>query len=93
MAIACCHASNLTFIASYIIITVKAIDIANKSELIQNFNATAVANETTTAECTDGIHQLHKAQAISILPVFIFIKIHFKRTVTTNATAGTKIRF
>ncbi|MDF1682972.1 MAG: hypothetical protein P1U46_04660 [Patescibacteria group bacterium] len=50
IAIACCQASNLTFIASYIIITVNAIDIANKSELTQCLIAIAVARETTTEE-------------------------------------------
>jgi hypothetical protein len=49
IAIACCHASNLTFIASYIMITVKAIEIAKKSDQIVCLIATAVANETTTA--------------------------------------------
>jgi len=75
------------------IITVKAIEIAKKSDHIQFLIATAVAKETTTEEWTDGIHQLHIAQAISSLPVLIFIEIHFKNTVTTNATAGTKIKF
>jgi len=74
-------------------ITVKAIAIANKSDVIVCFIATAVANATTTEEWTDGIHQLQIDLAKSNLPVFIFIEIHFRNTVTTNATAGTKIKF
>ncbi|MBT3853444.1 hypothetical protein HOF65_05765 [bacterium] len=93
ICIACCHASNLTFIASYIIITVNAIDIAKKSDPIQCLSATAVANDTTTEECTEGIHQLQRAHVMSIFQVFNLIYIHFKNIVTTNATAGTNIKF
>jgi hypothetical protein len=74
-------------------IIVNAIDIANKSVFIQCLIATAVAKATTTAECTDGIHQLHKAQAILNFQVFILIDNHFKKTVTIKATDGTKIKF
>lgn len=88
IAIACCHASNLTFIASYIIITVNVIAIANKSWLTQYFIAIAVVKETTTEEWTEGIHQLQRDLDISIFQVFNLTKIHFKNTVTTKVIAG-----
>ena len=88
IAEACKPASNRTFIASYIIMTVNAIARAKTSELIQCFNAIAVVNDTTTDEWTDGIHQLPKALRISTFPVVNFTEIPLIKTVTKNVIAG-----
>jgi dsDNA-specific endonuclease/ATPase MutS2 len=68
---------------------VNAIARAKISESIQCFKAIPVVNDTTTHECTDGIHPLPKACHISNLPVFVLIDIPFINTVTKNVITGT----
>ena len=88
IAVACNQASNLTFIASYMIITVNHIQIANKSECTQYFKAIEVVNEVTTAECTDGIPQLQKALFKSIFQDLILEVIPFKTVANIKAIKG-----
>jgi hypothetical protein len=75
------------------IIIVKAKAIANKSEVISCFIAIAVVNETTTDECTDGIHPLQNERIKSIFPVCTLTAIHFTKTVTKKVIAGISKRF
>jgi hypothetical protein len=88
IAEACNHASKRTLMASYIIKPVNAIASAKKSDQTQCFNAIAVVSDTTTDECTDGIHPLQNACLISILPVDIFTDIPLIRTVIKNVITG-----
>jgi hypothetical protein len=71
------------------IITVNAIARAKKSDSIPCFSAIAVARDTTTDECTDGIPPLQNALIRSIFQVCSFTAIHFINTVTKNVIAGT----
>ena len=73
-------------------ITVNHITIANKSWCTPYLSANAVASETTTEECTDGIPPLHRDLSKSRLPEPIFTIIPFIITDSTKVTAGTKMR-
>jgi hypothetical protein len=90
IAEACRPASKRTLIASYIIKPVKAMASAKISDVTPCFNAIAVVSETTTHECTDGIHPLQKACHILTLPVFALIDIPLINTVTKNVITGIK---
>ena len=73
------------------IITVKPITIAKRSECTPYLRAKAVARDTTTAECTEGIPQLPSDLSISHDQVLYLIATHLRTTETTNVTAGIKI--
>ena len=68
--------------------TVNHKQIANKSEVIQCFKAIAVVREVTTAEWTEGIHQLDKALFILNIQVLYFDKSHFITTAKKKAKNG-----
>lgn len=69
-------------------ITVNHKHTANKSEVIQCFNAIAVVKDVTTAEWTDGIHQLDNALFILKTQVLSFEEIHFIITANKNPKNG-----
>jgi hypothetical protein len=71
--------------------TVNHITIANTSEWIHSLSAKAVASDTTTDECTDGIPPLQRARSTSHLPLHKRTIIPLIHTERTKATAGTKI--
>lgn len=91
IAFAWSHASNLTFIASYMMMTVKAAASAKKSDPTPYLMAIDEVSDITTAECTDGIHPLHNALFITKLHVFTHSLIPFKKTAAKKATIGIKI--
>ena len=88
IAAAWSHASYLTFIASYITITVNTIAKVKKSLVTQYFIAIAIVVDETSAEWTDGIHQLAKAFVNLNLPILIFEINHFIKTAIKKAIIG-----
>ena len=74
-------------------ITVNHITIANKSDETPYLSAKAVASDTTTEECTDGIPQLPRALSKFHWFELTLIMSHFKITENKNVTAGIRIMF
>jgi len=91
MSLAWSPASYRTLIASYMIITVNHITIANKSSWIPYLRANAVASDTTTDEWTEGIPPLHRDLSKFHFQEAALITSPFISTDNTNVTAGTRI--
>jgi len=71
------------------IITVNAITIANKSDWTQYLIANAAASDTTTDECTEGIHPLPNALEALHFHDESFTIIPFAKTASIKETTGT----